>query len=711
MDDFSQYKVSDEEDEEEDFSQYKVKDDLGLKSKKPSQVKFAKQFAAGVGDTAAQFFNEVKTVGTLLNVYKQNPNEKQPTFAEKFEIGEPENQLERYARTSGSWLPFGVTGGAAGIFGATASGAAFQGFIESGLDEWQAAVLTALLHFSPKVAKGLAEKFRKNVPITPKEQRQLTHAVQSFEKPNVPPDIPPPGGGGGGGGNNTGKITAPPEFLRSDFEVAEEIQNALSPLNIEANGKVNYAPFVEELLEPVNPILNEITPHRVNDTKFIGRSISSIVKTESEIEYAQTQKLWNTAKEEGKGTVLTREDLTAALRDLSEEINRPTAGAEGKVKNYAEDLYNSVTVPKKKLVKGKPKIVRVPKPVSNSQLIEAIINARKGYDYRFKGGVEGHRINQFINLVENELIHSSTEAERQALLRARNATREWATTFKNPNVLPFRNEIKVNPVANNEKALNPDVFDSLLPILERSPRKESANILKRNAVERILQKHLANPANINPLKFEQDMIKLRQWLPESQVQKIETALQNKQHQLLNQPHLPLSQKSSFLGLDSTQVARKLKTIEGLRELKEELKRARPNDWKELYDKISKTQGVDLLFGGEFDVPTNAKRIEKMLNSRNERFYLKETLGEENVKQLDKLVAEGKLEERLSKGLDFADEALSHAHTSVEISRVIYNLIRGNFIKAAKAGIGVVKDIKGKISSSKTSTPKPNATIT
>ena len=122
------------------------------------------------------------------------------------------------------------------------------------------------------------------------------------------------------------------------------------------------------------------------------------------------------------------------------------------------------------------------------------------------------------------------------------------------------------------------------------------------------------------------MIKLRQWLPESQVQKIETALQNKQHQLLNQPHLPLSQKSSFLGLDSTQVARKLKTIEGLRELKEELKRARPNDWKELYDKISKTQGVDLLFGGEFDVPTNAKRIEKMLNSRNERFYLKETLG-------------------------------------------------------------------------------------
>jgi hypothetical protein len=119
--------------------------------------------------------------------------------------------------------------------------------------------------------------------------------------------------------------------------------------------------------------------------------------------------------------------------------------------------------------------------MSNADLIKEIKQARVGYDYRYSGGVQGHRINEFINAVEQELIRSSSEESRNALLRAREGSRNWAQRFKDPAVLPFRSRGLSKPQKNYSSLTNPDTFNIISDILEQDERGRTVlNLVRRN---------------------------------------------------------------------------------------------------------------------------------------------------------------------------------------------------------------------------------------
>jgi len=593
-----------------------------------------------------------------------------------------------------------------GLAHGSTSGLLYGALKEAGMDDPWALGVTALVTVSPVAAQKLwpklVEKFKSGSTFN-----DAIKAVEETKGRRLPSDEPPSATSRGVSKeieegvppNNSPQLApeerlkAPANFLQSDFELAEEIRDHLSPFEIEAQRPTEaHALNSRQVLTPIEPVLNEITPNRVNNPNMLGRMAERTVQEVDKSIYAQTQRDWKVAKDLASETEHVRPDLIESLKTMIEEKGAPVRGGEAKTASFAEDLYDKL-IRRKKI--GTKRYKTISNPISNKELISAIQNARVGYDYRFTGGVQGHKVNEFINMVEKELMTSASEAERRALLNARNSTAQWATVFKNPSVLPFRRNGIVRPQSLYASSLRPDVFHILSPILEQTPRgRVLTNLLKRNIVEKTLEPYLLRPQAINPMQFERDMGKLEGILSAPQAQRIVQEIESHQHQALNPPIAPKPNKT-FANITEKEIPSKLKTIEGLRQLKREL--ASVPKGSQLYEKVAKTQGIDLLFGGQLDISARSERITKMLNDRNGRFYLKETLGEKNVAALEELSKKNQLEKRL-KQIETSPELYNIAtdpDAYIKGGALIADIIRGRPVAAVKKIYGLYKKFKNK----------------
>lgn len=488
------------------------------------------------------------------------------------------------------------------------------------------------------------------------------------------------------------KLTAPQEFLKSDYEIAEDIRSILSPLNQESEKLPDRAipRTVNMIFEPVQEELDSVSPARVNDPNFIGNEVSRAVKRVSKEIYQENSKLWDRAEDLASEEINPRPELANSLRSIIEESpSRPAAG-EAKLQNFAEDLLA-------RLEKRKGKRVGYP-PISNAQLIKEIKQARaSGYDYRYSGGVQSHRLNEFMNAVEQELIRSSSEESRSALLQAREAHKNWAIRFKDPSVLPFRKEGLEKPQSLYNKFTTPDTFNVLSDILSQDRRgRYLMQLTARNMVEKALEPYLMRPQSFNPVRFEESMGKLKGIVPDEMISSIGQKLYQLHDKAINKPQVPVQTTPSFASITEGQISSKLRTIEGLRELKKQLEKVPGGADK--YREIAGTMGIDLLFGGQMDVPANSDRIKKMINDRNGRPYIKETLGEDNLKVLDDLVKKNSLEKRLTEIKE--SPTLSSMVTDPDIlikgGKLLWHILKGNPISVITNARSIHKRLSKKI---------------
>lgn len=520
-----------------------------------------------------------------------------------------------------------------------------------------------------------------------------------------PPPPPPPGSGSAPIAPSeivpTSKITTSPEYLRSDYELAQDVKSKLSPLYQESAHpeSIKVGKTVQNLLKPLEEDLNQISPERIKDFPLIGRETARSVQRMAAQEYQRVNKSWDAARNFASDTIAARPGLVENLRTMIDELPAPQAGGSAKTKSFAQDLYNSIT-----RFRGKRR-PREAIPVSNVALIDSIVNARKnGYKYDFHGGENSHFINRFIQAVEEELLATAGPEERRALEAARQAYSDWAAKYKNPLIKPFRNERISNPVALHQKAMQPDTFNLLNSILieDSSGRgKTTANLIKRNLIETSLQKYLLNPETINPLKLESDLGKLSSVLSEPQRSSISQKLIKLNHEAINAPKGKSAPGvNKFLSMNETKLMSYLDNISGLKELEQELS-SQPGG-KHLYDIIAKTKGIDLLFGGQMDIPAKAARIQKTLNDRNGQHYLRETLGEKVVKELHELVEKNKLEESLNRIEENKEISgiIKNPEILLKSGDIVVSALKGNIFAAIKKAHALYKHI-GKIRSPET----------
>ena len=492
------------------------------------------------------------------------------------------------------------------------------------------------------------------------------------------------------------KIGAPEKFLKSDFEIAQDIQEALSPLNRELESPKTVPPnLIDFVFSPVKGEMESLSPDRVVDPRFIGEESARAVQRVSDNIYKENSRLWNEAEELASEEIFQRGELAEQLRTIAQEAPSRSAGGEAKLQNFAQDLLD-------KLEKRRGKRVKM-MAMSNEQLIKEIKQARVGYDYRYSGGVQGHRINEFINAVEQELIRTSSPESRNALLRAREGSKNWAQRFKDPTVLPFRNKKLSTPRANYSKLTSPDTFHIVSDILEQDNKgKHLVNLAKRNMAEKVLEPYLLKPQSFNPIKFERDMAALNGIIPEETLNAFGEKVYANYVKAMNGPQ-KAPKGPTFATISEAQVPAKLRTIEGLRQLKKELSQV--SGGKEKYDEIAGTMGIDLLFGGQMDVPANSARIKSMINDRNGRPYIKETLGEDNLRVLDDLVKNNELEKRL---LEIKENPtlvsiLQTPDVIFKGAKALYYMLQGRPITAINQFMSVHKKVSKGLEQGKAST--------
>jgi hypothetical protein len=502
------------------------------------------------------------------------------------------------------------------------------------------------------------------------------------------------------------KITAPKEFLKSDYEISQEIQEALSPLRQEVSkGKERVLPNTIDLMfYPVREDLKMVSPHRRNDPNLIGRETARSVKRVSNQAYQENKQLWNIAEDMASQEIMPRPELVENLRAIAEEAPSHAAGGEAKLQNFAQSLIH-------KLERRRGRRVHY-KEMSNEQLIKEIKQARVGYDYGKIGGVQGHRVNEFINTVEQELMRTSSDESRNALLRAREAHKNWAIRFKDPAVMPFRSEKLDKPQALYNRMTNPDTYNILRDILSQDPRGQHLlQLTARNMLEKTLEPYLMKPKSFNPMKFERDMANLKGIIPDEITESVGQKLYSLHDNAINQPSQKYMKESSFSNISEREISSKLRTLEGLRQLKKELSQVPGGTEK--YREIAGTMGIDLLFGGQMDVPANSDRIRRMINDRNGRPYIKETLGEDNLKALDELVDKNKLEKRLMEIKESPTLSAMVRDPDILLKgvKVLWNILKGNPMTMITQSVQLQKKIARHMKpAEKAAVPSPDINI-
>lgn len=716
---------------------------------KGAGAQYATGYGGGFGGAAGDvnnLYKELPGAGTFYGPRIpgkiEGTHELTDKIAKDFDVEDPKGSLERILRTSGQWggqegaigtALGGPAGGGAGTVHGSISGALYESLKEAGMpDEW-ALGTTMLFTISPIAFQKLLPKIEAKLAskAKPKNAEKAIEALEEGKKPGAPPDQPPldasgappegpPPGAAGFPPEEVArdiepqyapeeqKITAPQQFLKSDYELAEDIQNTLSPLRQEGLTPERVPPVtINRTFAPVRDELQSVSPHRVNNPNLIGGETSRAVKRVSNELYRENSRLWSVAEDMASQEIFERPELAESLRSIIEESPaRPVAG-EAKLQNFAEDLLERLERRRGQRVSHTA--------MSNEQLIKEIKQARAGYDYRYSGGVQGHRVNEFINAVEQELIRTSSDESRNALLRARDAHRTWASTFKDPSILPFRNERLGKPQALYNRMTSPDTYNILNEILSNDPSGRGPHLLKlaaRNMLEKAIEPYLMRPKSFNPMKFERDMAKLQGIIPEEVNQSIGQKLYQLHEESLNQPaRIEGPKEPSFARISEREIPGKLRTLEGLRQLKKEL--AQVPGGAEKYKEIAGTMGIDLLFGGQMDVPANSDRIRRMINDRNGRPYIKETLGEDNLHALDELVKKNSLEKRLLeiKESPTLSQMIRDPDILIKGSKVIWSMLKGNPITVTNQLFQLHKKISGKMKPREIGpAPSPDVTL-
>lgn len=539
------------------------------------------------------------------------------------------------------------------------------------------------------------------------KKEKETAAQQAFEErkrffEGEPPSEPPNGGGGvpGGGvpppesseGSSSsfplsgpppeGRITAPSQYLKSDYEIAEDIKRAVSPLTIQIEQPTNLAVAREAnaLLSPVEKELNQITHHRVNNPRLMGAESAKTVQRVSDQIYQGVNQEWNNFRSMASDISSRRENLVHDLRAIIEEHGVPQTQTSAKVLSLAQSLLRRARR----------------KPLSNEELADAIIEARKGFKYNIHGGQESHRINEYIRAIENEMATTMSAEETAAYAAANQAYSDWARVFKNKQIMPYRYTDISSPRSLYQKALKPDTLQKLIPIFEQDPTgrgRTLSDLLKRNLLENYLSPYLTNLRGINPFRFQKQMGELKGVIDEKILQEIEQSIANAHLQSRIAPsEVSTGYKSKFLDMNENQISSYLDKVSGLKELEQELLKV-PGG-KEIFDNVKKTKGIDLLFGGQMDISSRSTNLSKYLNDRNGQYYIKYTLGDKVFEELKQLERAGKIEstlKRIEQNPELYDIA-TDPDILIKGGDVLVSILKGNPFSAIKKGWRLAKTI-------------------
>lgn len=664
---------------------------------------------AGIERGLKRPLEEIKKVGKFLLPNENIGDMPEDRLPEKFGIGEPKTSVDRIAKTTGEYGALGGLGGASSAIGGAVSGAAYQTLVEDGMHPMLALGVSILSLKSPGSAADIIKKYKSGGYITPKELEKIKAAQQkgiSKDKATHISELLP----------EEAKLGTQAENIEPNYELSREIRTAVSPLelerkkSIESKNPIESVPqknpitpkTIDYVFTPVSQELNQIAPSNEREVRpnRLGRMAQSLIQRQANLDWRSLKPLWQDAEHLANITHEIRPELADRLQEIIIQSPVHAQGGESRLETFANTFYRN-------MVDGHGQLL----PVSNRDIYKSIQQARVNLKNDIQGGQNSDRIREYMNVLEDELIRSSGTQERAALLRARAESAKWYNTYKHKDVLPFRNRQSTHQDL-AKKHMDPDTFRQLSPILSRSPMGQQLNRqISRNLLENAIEPHLLNPRNITEKGLATDLNKLEGIVPDQILQSImnkafnahTNALESEEsarHQKLlneyNRKHNKpiIYQPSKFSTITESGMSL-LNNMEGLMELRSELEKVGNLD---LYKKVARNKGFELLFGGQMDIPQRSDRVRRMLNDKDFVPYLKETLGVENFEILKNIAKDNMLEKRFKEAEKHGViKSLETFKTALEATKAVKNILTGHFVSGGSQAVNVAKKVfkKGK----------------
>lgn len=548
---------------------------------------------------------------------------------------------------------------------------------EAGLNE-EASDMLALLATGAGIGIGKSAKFKKGAKATGEAISTAAKDIKSSISEGGKP--PPPLGGREKRLTKPQKIErfAVPEEIppgkRSSFEVADRIlqnlkqeresqtpqefsyprpqkQNA-NPPPLQDRVTREYADGITQRPTPTRKptnnesftqsVLNDVSPYEVTNKLENGTAVKNEVLRVNDEVYSHINDLYNISRELNQGIESVHPELVNYLnREIQRLLQIPDRGS------VSNRLLNSMTNIRNRLaLVDEEGGVTGYLPISNQDLIAQIQELHQLVDFDFG---EGRPKNVFRPLIRNmrqsvertAAINGAEEAVN-SLRRANQAYAEWANTFDNDLITPFRDLSNTEFEKLHDKSLRPADFRALSNILSQSTEgRRLLGSLQREIVDKSLSSYFDNMRNINSRSFNRSLNELTGIIGEEGVNNIRNQFIDYSRRLPNQARIlkrypeetskTTNAVAKVTNLTPEQIEAKFNTRSGIREMRERLNKT--DRQRQLFKEYQDQKILDILYEGEVKKSPTGTDLKRVINNKKNYELLREFVGEREAAAL------------------------------------------------------------------------------
>lgn len=476
------------------------------------------------------------------------------------------------------------------------------------------------------------------------------------------------------------QIQAENEQMTREFEEAQQSYNQLKTREeaVEMSTRLRpgeenlaYRPASNNIENPSleNEVGNVVSLNEAVNSTNAGKANIEAVRANDAVDYKIVNDAYDVAEKLGSDIETIHPNLAISLRQRIKDLKSRAilSPPEQQLLSASESLLNKIVDigPEGSIVKFKP--------VKNTVLHEEAKAVRYYMDFTFEHGNAKGILNPLVREIQDSTELAAefvgNKAAVEAEKTARTLYREWAQSYNNDYIRPYRDTGNLDYSGIYKKAVNStDEFNALNNILQRSNAgQQLADVTRRSAVQSRLGKFLENPHAANGKEFEvalrelgavispeeanaiRQMFNKARNLPEpvrkqpkpptlkeipepklpkfkgeAPIKKEPTTAKIAHREFVETPEVKIAAKE--MGKSTTQIRNLADSPEGVKQLKE-------NVSKDVFKKIGKQRLREILYEGEINPgKISGNRIAKTLNKGSNFEILSEFLGEAEAKE-------------------------------------------------------------------------------
>jgi hypothetical protein len=292
--------------------------------------------------------------------------------------------------------------------------------------------------------------------------------------------------------------------------------------------------------------------------------------------------------------------------------------------------------------------------IAPQSLVQDVQNIRGKVDNDFAHGNPKNVFLPYLEIlqdaIENAARHAGNHEAVDLWSEARNGHRVMSQTFRNNDINPWLRSSNRNYIKTFEKDLNIDKFNILKPILDLTPEGQAfQNANRRVIVEQSLNNIIENPHKFTPRQINEAIAELSPIITPEQSQQIASQIEQRRQappfeakkakEAKAKPGMekPAREKSKYESMKPEDIQNDIKSITGLRELRDRLEKT--PEGKRKFDTAIRLRARSYLTKGKIGKNSTGRELADVLRNEDTHEWFSEAYGEDVVNDTIKVAEE------------------------------------------------------------------------